>query len=305
MGALIKILAVVMLPLNFTLFVLARSNAVPVGLTDLALFRLRGISPSIIIDAAIRLHKVGLMVEIEELQRHVMAGGDLPSVTSAAVSVSRSRLKFSFEDLCTIDLAGRDVYEAVESYVNPCVIKCPAVDAPEKSIVGMAKDGIRLAVQVRITVRVDLSTLVGGAGEMTLRARVGEATIHAIGRIDDHKEILKSPDYISKLIQDANIVENTAFELVSVDVLEVEVVDNMGAKLATEQALADKHVAEARAEAKRAEAVATGQEMKARKKGMKAQLVYSKSSLPNAMAEALREGNVGNKTGAVARIREN
>ena len=211
MGLIVWVVAVFMAPLNFKLFILARSNAVYISLYDLALFRLRRISPEVILDAAIRIKRVGLAVDIDLLQQHVLAGGHLDSVVDALVSSKGSKLKYTFEDLCRIDLAGRNVYEAVDSYVTPQVIKCPGKDSGQKAIIGVAKDGIRLSVQVRVTVRVDLRALVGGAGEKTVKARVGEATISAIGASLSHKEILENPDRISRGIQEANIVKNTAW----------------------------------------------------------------------------------------------
>jgi len=289
-----------MAPLNFKLFILARTNTVPISLYDLALFRLRRIPPEEMVDAAIRLHHVGVIIDIDAMQAHILAGGKLSAVTEALISAHKANMKFSFEDLACIDLAGRDVYTAVDSYVNPQVIKCPA----SGYVIGVAKDGIRLSLQVRITVRVDIKSIVGGAGERTVQARVSEASIRAIGGCESHKTILENPQYISKAIQEASIAENTIYELDSVDVLEVEIVDNIGAKLATDQSMADKKAAEALAEAKKAEALATRQEMRAKKTDMKAQVVLSKSGLPNAMAAALREGNVGNKAHPVPEIEQ-
>ena len=281
--------------MNFNLFILAKSNNVPISLIDLVLFRLRKISPELILRSTIRLHKSGIMVDIDTIQCHILSGGDILSVVEAAISANRSKLPFGFDDLCRIDLAGRDVSLAVESYVSPVTIHCPGSESGQKYMVGIPDDGIRLGVQVKVTVRADMKKIIGGAGEKTVKARVGEGVISALGGEKSHKSILEHPEIISRKIQNSGLLSGTAFELVSVDILEIEVLDNIGAHLISEQSHADKLTAEARSEAKKAEAIAVSQEMKARKKDMNAQVILSKASLPSAMASAYNEGNIGRK----------
>ena len=254
------------------------------------------------LNSIVRLHKSGLMVDIERIQCHILAGGDIISVVEASISSNRSKLPFGFDDLCKIDLAGRDVTQAVESYVNPVTILCPGHDSGHKYMVGITNDGIRLGVQVRVTVRADMNKIIGGAGEKTVKARVGEGVISALGGEKSHKSILEHPEIISKKIQNKGLLAGTAYELVSVDILEIEVLDNIGAQLISEQSQADKLTAEAMSEAKKAEAIAVNQEMKARKKEMQSQVILSKSSLPSAMASALNEGNIGYKGCPVRKV---
>ena len=252
--------------------------------------------------AVVRLHKSDILVDIDKIQCHILSGGDIISVVEASISANRSKLPFGFDDLCNIDLAGRDVIQAVESYVNPVTILCPGHGSGNKYMVGIPEDGIRLGVQVRVTVRADMKKIIGGAGEKTVQARVGEGVISAVGGEKSHKSILEHPEIISKKIQNGGLLAGTAFELVSVDILEIEVLNNIGAQLMSEQSNADKLTAEALSEAKKAEAIAVNQEMKARKKDMQAQVILSKSSLPSAMASAFNEGNIGIKGCPVRKV---
>ena len=254
------------------------------------------------LNSVVRLHKSNILVDIDTIQCHILSGGDILAVVEASISASRSKLPFGFDDLCKIDLAGRDVTQAVESYVNPVTIQCPGRESGQKYMVGITDDGIRLGVQVRVTVRADMNKIVGGAGEQTVKARVGEGVISVLGGEKSHKTILEHPELISKRIQSSGLLAGTAFELVSVDVLEIEVLDNIGAHLQSEQSMADKMAAEALAEAKKAEAIAVNQEMKARKKDMLSQVILSKSSLPSAMASAFNEGNIGLKGCPVRKV---
>ena len=288
--------------MNFSLFIQAKSNNVPISLIDFALFRLRRIDPEVMLNSIVKLHKSGIMVDIDTVQCHILSGGDIYSVVEASISANRSKLPFSFDDLCQIDLAGRDVTQAVESYVNPVTIHCPGHDSGQKYMVGITNDGIRLGVQVKVTVRADMKKIIGGAGEKTVKARVGEGVISALGGEKSHKSILEHPEIISKKIQNKGLLAGTAFELVSVDILEIEVMDNIGAQLISEQSQADKLTAEAMSEAKKAEAIAVNQEMKARKKDMQSQVILSKSSLPSAMASAFNEGNIGYKGCPVRKV---
>jgi len=301
-------LAIILLPIviflfiNFNIFIQAKSNNVPISLLDLLFFKLRKIDPDLMLNSVVRLHKSNILVDIETIQCHILSGGDIQSVVEASISASRSKLPFGFDDLCKIDLAGRDVTQAVESYVNPVTIHCPGRESGQKYMVGITDDGIRLGVQVRVTVRADMNKIVGGAGEQTVKARVGEGVISVLGGEKSHKTILEHPELISKRIQNSGLLAGTAYELVSVDVLEIEVLDNIGAHLQSEQSTADKLTAEAKAEAKKAEAIAISQEMKARKKDMLSQVILSKSSLPSAMASAFNEGNIGQKGCPVRKV---
>jgi uncharacterized protein YqfA (UPF0365 family) len=281
--------------MNFKFYIQAKSNNVPLSLLNFCFFRLQRIDPELMLSCVIRLYKTGIKVEISKIQCHILSGGNIDAVVEAVISANRAKLPFSFEDLCSIDLAGRDILLAVESYINPVMIHCPGNETRERFIVGVAQDGIRLAVQIKITVRADIHKLIGGAGEKTVKARVGEGVIRAIGSQKSHKTLLENPVIISRAIQDSGLLAGTAFELVSVDILEIDIRDNIGAKISSEQSEADTKSAEAFSEAKKAEALATRQEMKAKKKNMQAQLVLSRACLPNAMAEAFNEGNMGVK----------
>ena len=286
----------VILLINFNLYIQCKSNGLAIGFVEILFIRVRHLSPQVIIEALVRLHRSNLSISSSRLQSHLLAGGDLDSVVEAYISANRSSLPFDFEKLCSIDLAGRDVLDAVESYVNPLVIHCPLKGREKSYMVGVTQDGIRLGVQVKVTVRVDLNKLIGGAGESTIRARVGEGVISSIGKEKDHKAILERPEIISKRIQSSGLLAGTAYELVSVDVLEIDIIDNIGAKIMVEQSEADKQIAQAMAESAKSEAFATQQEMKAKKKRMQAGLVMSKASLPSAMSNAYLEGNVGLET---------
>jgi uncharacterized protein YqfA (UPF0365 family) len=293
---------VIIVLINFKLLVLSKSNGLSIGIIDIACFRLRKIDPSLIIDSMIRLFRSGLIVDSVKLQEHYLSGGDLDAVVEALISSSRSKLSFDFEYLCRLDLAGRDVLGAIESYVSPTVIHCPSRGESRKYMVGVSKDGIRLGVQMKVTVRADLNKLIGGAGEATVRARVGEGVISSIGKEESHKEILANPEIVSKRIQDCGLLAGTAYELVSVDILEIEIIDNIGAQIQTDQSEADKKVAQAASEAKKAEALAVQQEMRAKKRLMESQLVLSKSTIPSAMSSAYYEGNLGAKGCPVAEV---
>lgn len=266
------------------------------------MFRLRKINPDLILTSIVRLHKSGILVDANKIQSHILSGGNIMAVVSASISASRSKLPFDFDDLCRVDLAGRDVVHAVESYVNPIIIQCPDKKSANEYMVGITDDGIRLGIQVRVTVRADMNKIIGGAGEKTVKARVGEGVISAVGAEKDHKQILERPELISKKIQNSGLLAGTAYELVSLDVLELKILDNIGAYLLSEQSEADKLSAEAMSEAKKSEAIAVNQEMKARKKNMQAQVILSKASLPSAITSAYNEGNIGLKRCPVQKV---
>jgi len=286
---------IVIFMMSFGLWIQTRANNLPVAFIGLFAMRLRKLDPQAIVDSMISLNRAGVKVSVGELQAHVLAGGHLNDVVQAAVSASKSDMELSFEFLCGIDLAGRNVLQAVRSFVEPRTIICPDPRSGKEYFVGVASDGIRLAVKTRVTVRTDMQNLIGGAGDLTIIARVGEMVVSTIGRAESHKYILEQPDLISEAILNSSLGAGTAWEIVSVDISDVEIRDNVGAQLASEQSEADKKMANAFAETRRAEAIATGQEMKARIKRMQSQLVLMRSTLPNAMATSLYEGNLGIK----------
>jgi uncharacterized protein YqfA (UPF0365 family) len=268
------------------LFIAAWSSGAPVSILDLIAMRLRRVPPAGIVNPLISATKAGLSVRGQDLEAHYLAGGNVGRVVQALISANRANLDLPFERAAAIDLAGRNVLEAIKMTVNPKVITTPKVAA-------MAKDGIQLLAISRVTVRTNLDKLVGGAGEETILARVGEGIVTTIGSAADHKSVLENPDHISKVVLSKGLDVGTAFEILSVDIADVDVGSNIGAKLQTEQAEADKQIAQARAEGRRAMAVAQEQEMRARVQEMQAQLVAAESEVPRALAEALRTGKMG------------
>jgi len=248
--------------------------------------RLRGIDQGDIIRPLIQGKKAGLRLDIEELEAHYMANGRVGSVVNAMISANKAGISLLFNQAAAIDLAGRNILEAVAMSVNPRVIKTPL-------LAGVAKNGIEVKAMARVTVKAHIDRLVGGAGEETILARVGEGICAAIGSVESHKEILEYPDRISKTIIKKGLDANTAFEIVSVDIADVEVGRNIGANLQIEQAEADKRIAQAKAEERRVMAVARTQEMQALEQEMKAKLVEAQADVPRAMAEALLKGNLG------------
>ena len=265
------------------LWIQARSSAANVSPINLIGARLRRLNPRTITEALIVARQAGLPLTFARLEAHALAGGNLDAVISASVSAHKAGIDTSFEQLAAIDLAGRDVQFAVNACVHPTTITC-------KGISGVAKDGIRIGARVQVTVRADLKRLVGGATTETVIARVGEGIVSAIGRAATHKEILENPDEISRYILGRGLDAGTAYEIVSVDVGDLDVLDNVGARLAEEKASADTLVAQARAEIRRAAAVATKREMIARTKGMSVKETEAKSEIPEAMAAAVRRG---------------
>ncbi len=248
--------------------------------------RLRKVPPPVIVGARIMLKKAGLEVSIDQLEAHYLAGGNVVGVAKALISADKAKIPLPFERAAAIDLAGRNVFEAVQMSVLPKVITTPKITA-------MAKDGIQLSAYVRITVRTNLERLVGGATEETVVARVGEGVVSTIGSAETHKDVLENPDKISKYVLAKGLDAGTAFEILSIDIADVDVGANIGAKLQTEQAEADKQIAQAKAESRRALAVAAEQEQKARVFEMRARVVEAEAQVPLAMAEAFRKGNLG------------
>ena len=280
------LLSVVMWAIPVRLWVEALSAGVTVSIGTLIGMRLRKVSPAAIVRPLINATKAGLDLDINALEAHYLAGGRVDRVVGALISADKARIELAFNQAAAIDLAGRDVFEAVQVSVNPKVINTPKVAA-------MAKDGIQLIAVARVTVRANINRLVGGAGEDTILARVGEGIVSTIGSAETHKAVLQNPDAISQTVLAKGLDSGTAFEILSIDIADVDVGKNIGAELQTDQAEADKRVAQARAEERRAMAVAEEQEMKALVGQMQAEVVKAEAQVPLAMAEALRSGNLG------------
>ena len=268
------------------LWVEALSAGARVGMGYLVGMRLRKVSPPAVVRPLIWATKAGIPLSVDELEAHYLAGGQVERVVRALISADKASIEMTFQQAAAIDLAGRDVFEAVQVSVNPKVINTPKVAA-------MAKDGIQLIAQARVTVRANINRLVGGAGEDTILARVGEGIVSSIGSANTHKEVLENPDAISKTVLARGLDSGTAFEILSIDIADVDVGKNIGADLQTHQADADKQVAQARAEERRAMAVAKEQEMKAKVEEMRADLVKAEAQVPLALADAFRQGHMG------------
>ena len=282
----IAFVLIILWAVPFRLWVEAASAGVAVGMAQLVGMRLRKVSPPAVVRPLITATKAGIDLDVDQLEAHYLAGGRVDRVVGALISADKANIDLAFQQAAAIDLAGRDVFEAVQVSVNPKVINTPKVTA-------MAKDGIQLITQARVTVRANINRLVGGAGEDTILARVGEGIVSSIGSALTHKEVLENPDFISKTVLEKGLDSGTAFEILSIDIADVDVGKNIGADLQTDQAEADKRVAQARAEERRAMAVAHEQEMKARVQEMHAELVKAQAEVPLAMAEAFRAGNLG------------
>jgi uncharacterized protein YqfA (UPF0365 family) len=282
----VMVVFAVMWAIPVRLWIEAISAGVRVGIGSLIGMRLRKVSPPAVVRPLITATKAGLDLDINSLEAHYLAGGRVDRVVGALISADKANIELEFNQAAAIDLAGRDVFEAVQVSVNPKVINTPKVAA-------MAKDGIQLIAVARVTVRANINRLVGGAGEETILARVGEGIVSTIGSADSHKAVLENPDNISKTVLAKGLDSGTAFEILSIDIADVDVGKNIGAELQTDQAEADKRVAQARAEERRAMAVATEQEMRARVAEMQAEVVKAESQVPLAMAEAFRNGNLG------------
>jgi len=284
-GAVIALfLLLYILPVN--LWFTAQLSGVKVNLLNLVLMRLRKVSPSLVVNAMIISTKAGLNITSNEIETHYLAGGNVNSVIKALISADKANIPLDFKLATAIDLAGRDVFDAVQISVNPRVINTPPVAA-------VAKDGIQLIAKARVTVRANINQLVGGAGEETILARVGEGIVTTIGSAGNHKEVLENPDKISKTVLGKGLDSGTAFEILSIDIADIDIGENIGAKLQTDQAEADLKVANARAEERRAMAVASEQEMRAKAQEARAKVIEAESQIPLAMAEAFRSGNLG------------
>ncbi len=268
------------------LWISALAANVRVGILTLVGMRLRRVVPARIVNPLIKAVKAGLDISINKLEAHYLAGGNVDRVVNSLIAAQRADIALEFERAAAIDLAGRDVLEAVQMSVNPKVIETPIVAA-------IAKDGIELKAKAKVTVRANIDRLVGGAGEQTVIARVGEGVVTTIGSAASHKEVLENPDRISKTVLSKGLEAGTAFEILSIDIADVDVGRNVGAQLQTDQAEADKRIAQAKAEERRAMAVAVEQEMKAHVQEMRAKVVEAEAEVPKAMAAALREGKLG------------
>jgi uncharacterized protein YqfA (UPF0365 family) len=268
------------------LWISAIFSGVRVTIGELIGMRIRKVPPGIIVNSLITATKAGLIVTTRELETHYLAGGDVPNVIRALISAEKANISLTFKQATAINLAGRDVFEAVQISVNPKVINTPKVAA-------VAADGIQLIAIARVTVRASLAQLVGGAGEETILARVGEGIVTSIGSAKSHKEVLANPDKISKLVLSRGLDAGTAFEILSIDIADVDVGANIGAKLQTDQAAADLKVAEARAEERRAMAVALEQEMIAKAQEARANVIQAEAEIPKAIAQAFVSGNLG------------
>jgi uncharacterized protein YqfA (UPF0365 family) len=291
--AVLVIVAFIFLLILFTYFI-------PVGLWIKAIFsgvkvrifkdlvgmRLRNVPPTAIVQSKITASKAGIEVDIGKMEAHYLAGGNVQKVVNALISADRANIPLTFERATAIDLAGRDVLEAVKVSVNPKVINSPMVAA-------VAKDGIQVKATSRITVRANIERLVGGAGEETILARVGEGIVTTIGSSETHKLVLENPDRISRLVLEKGLDAGTAYEILSIDIADVDVGENIGAKLQADQAAADMKIAQAKAEGRRAMAVASEQEYRARVEEMRARVVEAEAEVPKAIAQAFREGRLG------------
>ncbi len=284
-------LLVVFLILFFTfvplgLWISARASCIRITILQLIGMRVRKVIPSRIVNPLIKATKAGLDVSINKLEAHYLAGGNVDRVINALIAAQRAGIPLEFEQSCAIDLAGRDVLNAVQMSVNPKVIETPVIAA-------VAMDGIELRAKARVTVRANIDRLVGGAGEETIIARIGEGIVTTVGSAASHKEVLENPDKISRTVLDKGLDAGTAFEILSIDIADVDVGRNVGAQLQIDQAEADKRIAQAKAEERRAMAVAQEQENKAAVQGMRAKVIEAEAEVPKALAYAFREGRIG------------
>lgn len=273
------------------LWISALAAGVRVSILSLIGMRLRKVKPEIIVPTLIMAHKAGLPLKMDALEAHYLAGGDVFKVVRSLIAADKANIDLSFEKACAIDLAGREVLEAVHTSVNPKVINVP--EKENATIDSVARDGIQLLARARVTVRTNIERLVGGATEQTIIARVGEGIVSTIGSAETYKEVLQNPDLISKTVLAKGLDSGTSFEILSIDIVDVNVGKNVGAELQTNQAAADLKIAQARAETRRAMAVAQEQEMKAKTQEMRAKVVEAEAEIPKGIAQAFREGKLG------------
>ncbi len=286
-GGVLILLAIILYYVPVALWFSALVSGVHVSLLQLFLMRIRNVPCKVIVQALIEAHKAGIKnLSRDELEAHYLAGGHVQNVVHALVSASKANIALSFQMATAIDLAGRDVFEAVQMSVNPKVIETPPVTA-------VAKNGIQLIAKARVTVRANIKQLVGGAGEATVLARVGEGIVSSIGSADSHATVLENPDSISKVVLSKGLDSGTAFEILSIDIADIDVGKNIGAELQIDQANADRNIAQAKAEERAAMARAQEQEMKAKAQEARARVIEAEAEVPKAMAEAFRNGNMG------------
>jgi len=291
-GIVVLIVAVVIFTF-FRLWLRAWLSGASVGIPSLVGMSLRKVNPSVIVDSRIMAVKAGLEISTNELETHYLAGGHVVRVVQALIAANKANIPLSFQKATAIDLAGRDVLDAVQTSVRPKVIDCPDPTKGAPTVAAVAMDGIQLKAKARVTVRTNINTLVGGATEETIIARVGEGIVTTIGSAESHKRVLENPDTISKTVLARGLDAGTAFEILSIDIADVDVGENIGAQLQIMQAEADKQIAQARAEERRAMARAREQEMQAQVVEMRSRVVEAEAEVPRAMAEAFRKGNMG------------
>jgi len=296
LGFVVVVIAIIMF--NFIgIWVRAWTAGAYVGLSTMIAMRLRGVPVGQIVDNRITAVKAGLNIDTDPLEAHYLAGGDVNKVILALIAADKAGIALDYDRACAIDLAtkgtGKTVLEAVRTSINPKVIDCPNPASGKTTIDGVAKDGIGVKAKARVTVRSNLERFVGGATEETIIARVGEGIVSSIGSADSYKVVLENPDRISKTVLAKGLDSGTAFDILSIDIADVDIGENIGAKLQAEQADADKRVAQAKAEVRRAAAVAVEQEMRARTQEMRAKVVEAEAQVPQAMADAFRSGNLG------------
>jgi uncharacterized protein YqfA (UPF0365 family) len=285
-GIIILIILVLFWLLPIPLWLSAKFANVEISLFQLLFMRFRRVPPTTIVNAMVTSHKAGIPIERDMLEAHYLAGGNVDRVIRALISADKANIELDFRAATAIDLAGRDVFEAVQLSVNPKVIESPPVTA-------VAKDGIQLITKARVTVRANIKQLVGGAGEETVLARVGEGIVTSIGSSDSHKSVMENPDSISKVVLAKGLDAGTAFEILSIDIADIDIGKNIGASLQMDQANADKNIAQAKAEERRAMAIALEQEMKAKAQEARARVIEAEAQIPIAIAEAFRSGNLG------------
>src|ERR1043165_2860791 len=285
-GIIIFVILILLWLLPIPLWLSAKFANVHISLVQLLFMRFRRVPPSIIVNAMVTATKAGIPVERDLLEAHYLAGGNIQKVIRALISADKANIELDFKAATAIDLAGRDVFEAVQLSVNPKVIESPAVTA-------VAKDGIQLITKARVTVRANIKQLVGGAGEETVLARVGEGIVTSIGSATSHKSVMENPDTISKVVLAKGLDSGTAFEILSIDIMDIDIGKNIGASLQMDQANADKNIAQAKAEERRAMAIALEQEMKAKAQEARAKVIEAEAQIPIAMAEAFRNGHLG------------
>ena len=275
------------------LYIQALASGAPISLIQLVGMTLRRVNARVIVESRIMAKKAGLEIDTPLLEAHYLAGGNVSNVVRALIAANKANIDLGFNQACAIDLAGRDVLDAVRTSVTPKIIDCPDPKRGRDTIDGVAKDGIQLKVKARVTVRTNMQRLVGGAREETVIARVGEGIVSSIGSALSHKNVLESPDLISKQVLHKGLDAGTAFEILSIDIADVDVGDNIGARLQTDQAEADKRVAQAEAEKRRAMAVAKEQEMRALVEENRAKVVLAEAEVPKAISQAFRDGHLG------------